>query len=187
MSFNVKTGLRSSQKVSRSSTALSIVKTAKGYSPLSISVEPWERLHTNYQCLNLMWLILNPCALDEGLALIWAVWSYAISIVLALSNTVFPVTDPMKISEKMSLHGSTVDYLFINLYFLFLRLVVDGRIPLIFCNQIITTIKVIPGRAQSFLLETFWYLVFYTVSNIISSGKFPPKGALSRLVTGDNL
>ena len=47
------------------------------------------------------------------------------------------------------------DYLFLNLYFLFLRLEVDGRIPLIFCNQIITTIKVIPDRAQSFLLKTF--------------------------------
>ena len=169
MSFNVKTGLRSSQKVSISSTALSIVKTAKGYSPLSISVEPWERLHTNYQCLNLMWLILNPCALDEGLALIWAVWSYAIFIVLALSNTVFPVTDP----RKMSLYGSIVDYLFINLYFLFFRLVVvDGRIPLIFCNQIITTIKVIPDRAQSFLLKTFWYfcfILFLTLLKVLSA------------------
>ena len=42
--------------------------------------------------------------------------------------------------------------------FFLLILVVDGRAPLIFCNQIITTIKVIPDRAQSFLLKNFWYL-----------------------------
>ena len=32
-------------------------------------------------------------------------------------------------------------------------------VPLIFCNQIITTIKVIPDTDQSSLLKTFWYLL----------------------------
>ena len=67
------------------------------------------------------------------------------------------VTDPIIHFRKKCL--AKVNYLFLKLYFLFLRLVVDGRIPLIFCNQIITTIKVIPDRAQSFLLKNFWYLL----------------------------
>ena len=75
LTSTVKTGLKSIPKVFGSSTAmemLSIVKTVKGYSPPSISVELSEKLLI-FDMIDFELTILAPCVVDKGLALMRAI------------------------------------------------------------------------------------------------------------------
>ena len=73
--LNCEDWLKSIPKVFGSSTAmemLSIVKTVKGYSPLSISVELSEKLLI-FDMIDFELTILAPCVVDKGLALMRAI------------------------------------------------------------------------------------------------------------------